>query len=164
MLMHLYYYRFSKIGKRVIFDPFSDFTYHTIEMGNDVYIGPNAKFISPESVIKIGNKVMFGPEVMLLGGDHNTSILGSYMIDISEKLPENDLPIVIEDDVWVGARAIILKGVTLHTGCIIAAGALVTKDVPPYTIYGGVPARFLKNRFSENDIKIHVAKLNNNDA
>ncbi len=62
-------------------------------------------------------------------------------------------PIVIEDDVWIGARATILGGVTIGRGAIVAAGAVVTKSVPPFTIVAGVPAKPLKIRFDEATIK-----------
>lgn len=64
-------------------------------------------------------------------------------MDVSdnEKLPNNDLPVVIEDDVWCGANVTILKGVTIGHGSVVAAGAVVTKSFPPYSIIGGVPKR-----------------------
>ena len=83
------------------------------------------------------------------------------MIDITdkEKRPEDDRDIVIESDVWVGANSTILRGVTVGEGSVIAAGAVVTKDVPPYSIVGGVPARVLKMRFDEETQKEHIAML-----
>jgi len=68
------------------------------------------------------------------------------MRDVTDKLPDNDLPVIIEDDVWIGANAVILKGVTLRRGSIVAAGAIVTKSFPPYSVIDGVPARLLKMR------------------
>ena len=63
---------------------------------------------------------------------------------------------VIEEDVWVGFRSTIMCGVTIGRGAIIAANSVVTKDVPPYEIHGGVPARKLRDRFADSDmIKIH---------
>jgi serine acetyltransferase len=61
--------------------------------------------------------------------------------------------IIIKDDVWIGANAIILSGVTIGQGALIGAGAVVTKDVPPYAIVGGNPAKVIKYRFSEKVIK-----------
>lgn len=151
---------FKKYGKNIRFDPMDDFSYETIEMGNDVYIGSGANFSSITS-IKIGSKVMFGPNVTIMGGDHNTSQIGEFMYDVKVKLPENDLPIVIENDVWIGSGSIILKGVTVGQGSIVAAGALVNKNVQPYTIVGGVPAKVLKNRFSQDQLKEHLAIIKN---
>jgi acetyltransferase-like isoleucine patch superfamily enzyme len=149
---------FKKHGKNFIFYTDSYFSYKTIEIGNDVYIGPRANFGGIKGIF-IGNKVMFGPDVSILGGDHNTTQIGEYMADVKQKLPENDLPVIIEDDVWVGSRAIILKGVTIKTGSIIAAGTIVTKDVPAYSIVAGVPGKVIRQRFSEDNLNKHIEIL-----
>jgi len=146
---------FKKYGRNFVFDPYSHFSYHTIEVGNDVFIGAGANFSATESKILIGNKVMIGPNVTIMGGDHNISQIGQYMYDVKVKLPENDAPVVIEDDVWIGTGAIILKGVKIHTGSVVAAGALVLHDVPSYSIAGGIPAKVLKSRFSNEELEKH---------
>lgn len=152
---------FSKHGRNVkIFPLNSFFTYENIEVGNDVYIGPGAHFTSIKKIY-IGNKIMFGPKVTIIGGDHNVSEVGKYMYDVEQKFEHNDQEIHIMDDVWIGARAIILKGVTINRGSVVAAGSLVIKDVPAYSIVGGVPAKVLKSRFSETDLKSHIANLEN---
>lgn len=109
----------------------------------------------------IGRKVIFGPHPTIITGDHRTDIIGKYIIDVTreEKLPENDRPVVIEDDVWVGANVTILKGVTIGRGSIVAAGAVVTKSFPPYSVIGGVPAHLLKRRFCDEEIVRHEQKL-----
>lgn len=150
---------FRRTGTNFIFDPNSIFSYSTIEVGNDVYIGPGAILTASESSITIGNKVMFGPNVTIMGGDHNTSRVGEYMFDVKEKLPENDLPVTINDDVWLGTGCIILKGITIGQGAIVAAGALVISDVPEYSIVGGIPAKVLKMRFSNDELRAHKDEL-----
>lgn len=150
---------FFSYGKNFIFDPNGLYSFGTISVGDDVSIGPGATLLSTESTIKIGNKVMFGPNVTIIGGDHNTSQIGRFMYDVHEKRPEDDLPVVIEDDVWIGCGAIILKGVTIGRGSIVAAGAVFNQDVPPYSIVGGVPARVLKYRFDEKQIREHESLL-----
>ncbi|MBR5236033.1 MAG: CatB-related O-acetyltransferase [Clostridia bacterium] len=133
------------------------FSFKNIYIGNDVSIGPKATIMCAIAKVRIGNKVMFGPGVSIIAGGHRTDLLGRYMYDIKEheKLPENDKDITIEDDVWVGANAVILKGVTVGRGSVIAAGSVVTHDVPPYSIVGGVPAKVIKMRFTEEKIKRH---------
>ena len=84
------------------------------------------------------------------------------MIEVTEdeKLPENDQDVIIEDDVWIGQNAIILKGVRVGEGSIIGAGSVVTKDVPPYTIHVGTHGIMEKPRFSQEDLAKHIEVLN----
>lgn len=161
ILCMLYCYRFKKCGRNVIFSPWDIFSYSTICVGNDVYIGPSAIFRASESGITIGNKVMFGPRVTIMGGDHNYSELGRYMFDVKEKSENDDLPVFISDDVWVGSCVTILKGVTIGKGAIVAAGALVINDVPDYAIVGGVPAKVIRYRFTKTEIVEHERGLGN---
>ena len=76
-----------------------------------------------------------------------------YMARRSSNEGTKSAPVVIEDDVWIGANVTILKGVTIGHGSVIAAGAVVTQSFPPYSIIGGVPARLLKQRFTEEQQK-----------
>lgn len=157
--MHLALFLFRECGRNVRFGPGCDFSFSHIEIGNDVYIGPGARFNTAITKIRIGNKVLFGPDVSIMGGDHRTDVLGQYMYDVKEKLPANDKDVVIEDDVWVGTRAIILKGVTVGRGSIIGAGSVVAKDVEPYTIYLGAPPLKKRARWSEDQIQQHQELL-----
>ena len=153
---------FSSCGKNVTIVKGSSFTFRNIYLGNNVSIGGNAMFMCTRARIVVGNNVMFGPRVSIITGGHRMDILGKYMIDIKDKdkRPEDDRDIVICDDVWVGANSIILRGVTVGEGSVIAAGSVVTKDVIPYSIVGGSPARILKMRFTEDEIIIHKNILN----
>jgi acetyltransferase-like isoleucine patch superfamily enzyme len=157
--MHLLKPLFGRRGRNLVFDPFGSYTYRHIFLGDDVAISRGATFSATESTIEIGSKVMFGPNVTIMTGDHNTSVIGSYMIDIKEKRSQDDLPVFIEDDTWIGTGAIILKGVRVGRGSIVAAGALVNRDVEPYTIVGGVPARKIGTRWSLADALRHEAAL-----
>lgn len=150
---------FSCCGKNVHFSPLnSDFSYKTISIGNDVYIGPYAIF-SAEKGLTIGNKVTFGPHVTIMAGNHNFKVVGSYIFDNHEKNEDDDLPVNICDDTWIGCNVVILKGVTIGRGAIIGAGSIVTKDVPPYAIVGGNPARIIRYRWDEATIELHEKKL-----
>ena len=150
--------RFGACGKNVSIGEKCRFvTEANVYVGDDVYIGPHACFLTTNARIIIGNKVMFGDEVAIVTGNHRIDVLGKYMFDVKEKLPENDEDVVIEDDVWIGLRAIILKGVTIGKGSVVAAGAVVTKDVPPYSIYVS-PSKIFP-RFSEEQIREHEALL-----
>lgn len=132
-----------------------------LSIGDGTSIPKGSTIYCTEAPLTIGRKVIFGPRPTIITGDHRTDIIGKYIIDVTpeEKLPENDLPVVIEDDVWVGANVTILKGVTIGCGSIVAAGAVVTKSFPPYSIIGGVPARLLKRRFTDEEIARHEYAL-----
>lgn len=158
-LMYLYRSLFAAHGKDFRFGPYGTYTFDTISVGDHVNLNQKPILLAAESKIIIGNKVMFGPEVMVLAGDHNTSVLGAFMRDVTEKRPQDDRDVIIEDDVWVGARAIILKGVTIGRGSIVAAGAVVPRDVPPYAIVAGVPARVVKYRWDIDTILRHEEML-----
>ena len=137
-----------------------------ILLGNNVAIGDDTLFMCARAKIKIGDNVMFGPRVTVITGGHRMDAVGRYMISITdaEKTPEDDRDIVLEGDIWVGANATILRGVTIGQGAVIAAGAVVTKDAPPFAIVGGVPAKVIKMRFDEETIKEHLIILEENNT
>ena len=85
------------------------------------------------------------------------------MFDVHEKCPSDERGIIIEDDVWVGSRAIILNGVTVGRGSIIAAGSVVTKSVPSYSVVAGCPARMIKFRWDIKTILQHEGALYNSE-
>ena len=149
-------------GTDVYFSPFdSIFTYETMHVGNHVSIEYHADFVASRSKIIIGDHVVFGPHVSIRGGDHRFDIPGRYVDTIKddEKLPENDADVVFEGDNWIGMNVTILKGVTIGFGSVIAAGSVVTKSIPPYSIAGGVPAKVIKKRFNEQTIEEHEKLL-----
>lgn len=152
---------FGTYGKNFWFDPDGQYIFSHIHVGDNVSLGLRPTLMAANSFIHIGNNVMFGPEVTIRGGNHRTDIIGRFMTDIglADKRPTDDQGVIIEDDVWVGTRAIILHNVRIGRGAIVAAGAVVTKDVPPYGIAGGVPARVIKFRWDVDSILCHEAVL-----
>ena len=107
--------------------------------------------------ITIGRYCQFGANVAVMSNNHPTHTLSTY---INNRLFSGELmqlvkkgKVIIGHDVWVGHGAIILGNVHIGNGAIIAAGAVVTKDVPPYCIVGGVPAKIIKKRFNDNIIQ-----------
>ena len=142
-----------KIGAGCEIKPLSN-----ISLGSYVEIGPRALFWSTHARIIIGSHVIFGPQVTIITGDHATNYVGKYIMDVgdTEKPLECDANVIIDDDVWIGCNVTILKGVHIHTGAIIAAGSVVTKDVDSYCIYGGVPAKKIKDRFTAEELNLHI--------
>ena len=116
-----------------------------IKIGAYSFINENSN-ICPNVII--GKYVMFGPQVSILGGDHIFDIPGTPTIFCGR--PELGSTI-IEDDVWIGFGSIIMAGVKISRGSIVAAGSVVTKDVEAYSVVGGMPAKKIRMRFSNLD-------------
>lgn len=126
-----------------------------IILGDDVTIGTDSIFLSTGAEIRIGNKVLFGPHVFIISGNHQINQVGQYITDVKLKTEKCDEDVIIEDDVWIGAGTIILKGVKIARGSVIAAGSVVTKSTEPYTVNGGNPCHLLKMRFTDKEIERH---------
>jgi acetyltransferase-like isoleucine patch superfamily enzyme len=157
--MHLYRRLFGGYGKAFRFDPDGLYSYRNIYVGDYVNLGVRPTLMAELSEIRIGSHVIFGPEVVLIGGGHNTSVGGEFMCRVHEKTGNEDLGVVIEDDVWIGARAVVLRGVCVGRGSIIGAGSVVTKSVPPYAVVAGSPAKLLGFRWNVQQILEHERAL-----
>lgn len=139
-----------------------------ITIGANAYLGPDCKiYASPTSPItigtrfaananvminargrgkiQIGNDVLIGPNVVLRSNNH---IFSSRALPIADQ-GMTDGTITIEDDVWIASNAVVLPDVHIGRGAVIAAGAVVTRDVPPFSVVGGVPAKIIGCRGSE---------------
>lgn len=109
-----------------------------LEIGDYCTINDGVGIFAREQVLRIGNHVRISPNAMIIPG-------GLDVVDGQPPPYEHyERPIVIEDGVWIGAGAIILGGATVKHHSIVAAGAVVTEDVPPYVIVAGVPAKVIK--------------------
>lgn len=111
-----------------------------IEIGDFSGLGLNCRVSGP---LTIGHNVMMGPDVMIYTQNHNFSDTSIPMIKQGNTEKKK---VTIGNDVWIAARVIILPGVTVGDGAVIGAGAVVTKDVPPYAIVAGNPAKVIKYR------------------
>lgn len=124
-----------------------------------VSIGPRALLYCTSSKIVFKEKVVVGPGLTIIAGDHNYSVIGVFICDQHIKKDKDDQDVVIESDVWIGCNVTILKGVIIGRGSVVAAGAVVTKSCPPYSIIGGVPAKVIKQRFTPDEISKHEEML-----
>lgn len=132
---------FKKTGKAVNVEHGAFFgSGDDIEIGDYSGLGLNCRVAGP---LSIGDNVMMGPDVTIYTQNHNYDRTDVPMIKQGNSERKK---VTIGNDVWVGARVIILPGVAIGDGAIVAAGAVVTKDVPPYAIVGGNPAKVIKYR------------------
>ena len=120
--------------------------------------------------MKIGSFCSIAPDVkFLLGGDHESKCISTYPFKAKFGLTSYEATdngsIVLKDDVWIGANCIILSGVTINQGAILAAGSVVSNDVPAYAIVGGNPAKVIKYRHSadiiEKLVQVDYSKITN---
>lgn len=109
-----------------------------VSIGSGTYINTETRFGVPNSHITIGSHVLIGPRVAFETASHN------MICDPVTGRGTINKPIIVEDQVWIGAGAMILPGVTIGKGAVVAAGAVVHRDVGAYTLVGGVPARMIK--------------------
>lgn len=120
--------------------------------------------IDKDSPVEIGSFCSIGPGVLFLcKANHRTDTVSTFPLETrffghnsrkgNMRYLQSKGPIRVGNDVWIGARATILSGITIGDGAIVAAGATVVEDVPPYTIVGGTPARVIKQRFDAETVR-----------
>ena len=133
-------YRLFSLGNYSVIESFAciNNAVGDVIIGDHTRIGLHNTIIGP---VDIGNHVNLAQGITVTALNHNFS-------DANKRIDEQGVstsPVTIEDDVWIGANAVILPGVTIGEHCVVAAGAVVTKDVPPHSLVAGVPAKVIKN-------------------
>jgi chloramphenicol O-acetyltransferase type B len=131
-----------------------------VEIGKYIIGYPKILSWRTDDKLKIGKFCMFAHNVIVLaGGEHNLETVTCYPLRDCFQLPNDNNtdsaskgPVIIGNDVWIGAGAIVLSGITISDGAIIGAGSVVTHNVPPYAIVAGNPARIVRFRFSNSQI------------
>lgn len=133
-------YRIFSLGDYSVIESFAciNNAVGDVIIGDHTRIGLHNTIIGP---VDIGNHVNLAQGITVTALNHNFS-------DANKRIDEQGVstnPVTIEDDVWIGANAVILPGVTIGEHCVVAAGAIVTKDVPPHSLVAGVPAKVIKS-------------------
>lgn len=132
----------AKIGRRVIFYPgVWIFTGRNLKVGDDVDFAKDV-LITTDGGITIGDRVLIGYRTQILSGNHSVPPKPHRIFEAGH----TKAPVKVGDDVWIGANSIILPGVEVGEGAIIAAGSVVTKNVPAFSYVAGIPARVIKGR------------------
>lgn len=129
----------KKVGKNVNIETGALFN-PQVEIGDNSGVGVNCELVGK---VIIGKNVMMGPEVIFYSINHE---FRNKNLTIIEQGYQKEEPVVVEDDVWIGRRAIILPGVTIKKGTVVGAGAIVTKTFPEYSIIAGNPAKVIGER------------------
>lgn len=136
----------SKVLKLMPYDKRSKIEYNVyLSNAKGILIGKNCR-INENVFIQqavIGNNVLIAPNVSILSVSHNHEKIDVPIVDQGDSEPN---PPVIGDNVWLGRNVVVMPGIRIGSGAIVGAGAVVTKDVPPFVIVGGVPAKIIKSR------------------
>ena len=137
---------FGSVGERVWVEAPLQVSYgDNVTFGDDVFV--NVGFTLVDDVeVTIGSRVMIAPNVTITVTGHPVHP------ELRAGMAQFSAPVVIEDDVWLGAHVVVLPGVTIGAGSIVGAGSVVTKDVPPNVVVGGVPARVLRSITDEDRV------------
>ncbi len=140
-----------------------------IFLDDGVSIGAGSTIFTTRAKFIVGKNSFSGPNLTVITGDH-PFLPGSYMLNLKkDELKKSmdisiyDKDVIIEQDVWLGVNVTILKGVRIGRGAIVAAGSLVIKDIPPYSITGGVPAKVIKFKWNKEEILHHEKKIIENE-
>lgn len=165
-LKHYYYgpnpSQFGQYGLNVeINKPFACSNPQNVYLGNDVRLRPGCTIINNKKKFVIKDHSEAANNLMVITANHGWKEgIGKWQseLNLSKEL-DVEKDIIIENDVWIGANVTLLSGVTIGRGCIIAAGCVVTKSTKPYTIYGGVPGRPLKAKYTIDEILKHEELL-----
>lgn len=151
--------------------PFSVHVYNhdNLFLGERVSIGPDSEIMNPRAKFIMKKWSFTARELLVVDGNH-MSIVGIPLIDVrdedKDRLDVNqkfNKDIVVDEDVWIGARVTLCAGCHINRGSIVAAGAVVTKELPPYSVCGGIPARFIKFKWTIEEILEHETKLYNKE-
>jgi len=132
----------AKIGNRVVFYPGVWIAPgYKLILGDDVDLAKDV-IITTGGGVTIGDRVLIGYRTQILSTNHIIPKNRQHIFGAGHDKKQ----IIIENDVWIGANCIITAGVTIGEGSVVAAGSVVTKDIEPFSIVGGTPARFIRNR------------------
>jgi len=157
--LFLFKKKWKRVNKHNFTNPRNVFPIQRVEVGKYSYGPLNVRTREAENEkLIIGSFVSIAEDVLfILGGNHNIETFSTYPFKVMFRGDKQEAwskgPIIVEDDVWIGARSLILSGVTIGKGAIVAAGSVITKNVPPYSIVGGNPAKIIRYRFEDNIIK-----------
>jgi acetyltransferase-like isoleucine patch superfamily enzyme len=144
-------------GQHARFDPFGSYwPISKMHLGSNTFLGPGARIAASEGFF-LGDGSFAGPQLLVMGGDHNVQVVGSEMHTVTTG--GVNLPVVVERDVWIGARVTLLKGVVIGEGSVIGACSVVDKSIPPYTVALGAPCRPVRPRFSSAQLVRHLSAV-----
>lgn len=134
-----------------------DIRRNKLKIGDFAYIGPGVQIIYPAI---IGDLALLAKNVQIIGNDHGVDIPGVPINITKPIIDAEDTVTIIEAETWIGQQSIVFAGVKIGRGSIVAAGSVVKSDIPPFTIYGGVPAKLIRNRFkNDEELQKHISEI-----
>lgn len=159
LLFSFYKKKFKSLGNGTKINPTASIhDKRLVSIGENSFIGKwcHISIVKP-ALLVVGNHAIISPYTKILAGDHRMDYVGKFISVINDPI---NIPIAIENDTMIGMDAMVLKGVTIGEGAVIGAKAVVVKNVLPYTVAVGIPAKMIKLRFNLEDIPRHMEAIN----
>ena len=150
---------FAGFGKNTIVNPHSKLVPQNMFLGDNVIIQSGVNFISYKGRLNVGKYSVISSGCIIVPSRHMPIVGVPFYYSTKYHIGDEDTTINIEEDCWIGAGCILLPGITIGRGSIVGAGSVVTKDIPPYSISAGCPARIVSIKFSLEDIIAHERLL-----
>ena len=149
----------GRIGRDCIIASGSNLKVENLYLDDFVILQDRINFISNKGKLYVGRFSVISSGCFIIPGKHNLTVGMPFFVNAKYNLGDEELDIVIKEDCWIGAGSILLPGITIGRGAIVGAGSVVTKDVPPYAVVAGAPARIIAIRMSVPDILTHESKI-----
>lgn len=151
--------RFARIGKHSIVMHNSQLVPENMYLDDYVVIQNNINFISFKGRLIVKKYSVISSGCIIIPASHKLKVGIPFYASTIKHIADENKDIIIEEDCWIGAGAILLPGIKIGRGCVVGAGAVVTKDIPPYAVVVGIPARIIATKFCIDDIKTHERKI-----
>ena len=157
--MLLFRRRFAAIGKHSYVNPNSQLVPENMYLDDYVVIQDNTNFISLNGKLYVKKYSVISSGCIIVPSPHILKVGVPFYVNAQYHIGDIDKDIVIEEDCWIGAGAILLPGVTIRRGSVVGAGAVVTKGTLPYSVVAGVPAKIIATKFNLQQVLQHEKKI-----
>lgn len=147
--------QFGRIGNHTYVKLNSQLVPKNMFLDDYVVIQDHVNFISNTGRLFVGKYSVISAGCIIIPGKHHLKVGMPFYVNTQYHLCDEDMDIIVGEDCWIGAGSILLPGVTIGRGAVVGAGSVVTKDIPPYAVVAGAPAKIIAKRMTEDEVLVH---------